>query len=155
MEPREAQSLDDLEKAEEALKGGALTIAVVKGGKLIFSAKIPGLRAILMASKALGGELAGSSVADKVVGRAAALLYAHHGVRAVFGAIMSEGAAAVLRDNGVGLKFDGLVPVIKGKDGIQTCPFERAVMGISEPEEAARAISRILPDAMAASESGT
>jgi hypothetical protein len=137
----------DLSGAEEALKGRALTIAVVKNGKLIFSTNAPGLMAIFWAHKALGGELAGSSVADKVVGKAAALIYAYHRVRAVFGATMSEGALAVLRDRGIGLKFDRLVPVIKGKDGIRMCPFERAVMDARDPEEAVRVVSRMLSDA--------
>ncbi len=137
-------SSDDLSAAEEALKGGALTIAVVKGGKLIFSAKVPGLRAIFMAARALGGELAGSSVADKVVGRAAALLYAHHGARAVFGSTMSEGGAAILRDKGIGIRFDALVPSIRGRDGVHACPFERAVRNIRDPGEAFRVLSRML-----------
>lgn len=137
-------SPDDLSAAEGALKGGGLTIAVVKGGELIFSTKVPGLRAIFMAAKALGGGLAGSSVADKIVGRAAALLYAHYGVRAVFGSTMSEGGAAILRDNGIEVRFDALVPAIRGRDGADICPFERAVMGIRDPGEAVRALSGML-----------
>ena len=152
--PRGTQPLDDLGEAERALKGGNLTIAVVKGGRLIFSTSVPGLRAIFSALGALGSEFSGSSVADKVVGRAAALLYAHYGARAVFGATLSEGAAAVLRDRGIVFGFDRLVPEIKGRDGIEMCPFERAVMGIKDPREAVREISRLLFDPPASAGEG-
>jgi hypothetical protein len=152
--PRGAQPLDDLGEAERALKSGNLTMAAVKGGRLIFSTSVPGLRAIFSALGALGGEFPGSSVADKVVGRAAALLYAHYGARAVFGATMSEGAAAVLRERGIGVRFDRLVPEIRGRDGVGMCPFERAVMGIRDPGEAVREISRLLFDPPASAREG-
>ncbi len=135
---------NDLSVAEDAIKGGGPTIAVAREGKVLFYTDTPGLKAIFEASKRLGGELRGAAVADRVVGKAAALLYVHLQVNAVFGALMSEGAAKVLRGRGVEFRFKRIIPAVKGKDGVDVCPFEMRVMHISEPEEGFRAVSEML-----------
>lgn len=124
--------------AELSLRIRGATILVVKDGEVIFSTKVPGLRAVFEAAGHLKGELKDAAVADKVVGKAAALLYAYFQVSSVFGSLMSEGAAKVFRDRGIKFRFERLVPVILGKEGRGVCPFEGRVAGVSDPEDAFR-----------------
>lgn len=130
--------------AESSLRIRRATILVVKDGKIVFSTKVPGLKAIFEAAEHLRDEFKGAAVADKVVGKAAALLYAYFQVSSVYGSLMSEGASKVFRDQGIEFRFGRLVPVILGKDRVRVCPFERRVAGISDPRNGFRILYEML-----------
>jgi len=82
--------------------------------------------------------LRGAQVADKVIGKAAALLFAYGGVRSVWAARMSEAARDFLRAAGIDFGCDELVPAILNRDGTGLCPMEQRAMGIEEPGAAFR-----------------
>lgn len=87
-----------------------------------------------------GRDLAGFSVADKVVGKAPALLYAVLGPDAVFSPVMSWTGRAVLLTSGIATSYDTLVPHIsnRAKDG--QCPMDASVEDVWEPYEAVRVL---------------
>lgn len=87
-----------------------------------------------------GRDIRGWSAADKIVGRAAAMLYLLLGVREVYAEVMSEDALTLLRIGGVCAEYGTLCRAIVNRAGTGVCPMERAVSGIDVPEEAARAI---------------
>lgn len=87
-------------------------------------------------------DFSGCSAADKIVGRAAALLFVRLGVRAVYGEVMSRGALAVLSAHGIAAEYGVLTEGIQNRAGTGSCPMELAVQGIDEPEEAYRALRR-------------
>jgi len=80
--------------------------------------------------------LRGAEVADKVIGKAAALLFAHGGVRSVWATRMSEAARDFLRAAGIAFDYDELVPAILNRDGTGLCPMEQRAMGIDDPAQA-------------------
>jgi len=80
--------------------------------------------------------LRGAEVADRVIGKAAALLFAYGGVRSVWAARMSEAARDFLRAAGILFDYDELVPTILNRDGTGLCPMEQKAMGIDDPGEA-------------------
>ena len=86
--------------------------------------------------------LEGFSAADKVVGRATAFLYCLLGVRNVHANVMSRPAAQVLEQNGIGVSYGQLVDGIINRRGTGPCPFESAVLHISDPMDALAAIRR-------------
>jgi len=77
--------------------------------------------------------LRGAEVADKVIGKAAALLFAHGGARSVWATRMSEAARDFLRATDIEFSYDELVPAILNRDGTDLCPMEQRAMGIAEP----------------------
>jgi len=86
-----------------------------------------------------GGELAilrGADVADRVIGKAAALLFAYGGVRSLWAARMSEAARDFLQTTGIVFEYGELVPAILNRDGTGLCPMEQRALGIDEPGEA-------------------
>lgn len=91
--------------------------------------------------------LSGASVADKVVGKAAALLFVYGGVREVYAAVLSEAAADALAKHGVPVVCDKLVPRIINRTGTGLCPMETRVMDTDSPQEAYRRLQEAL-DAM-------
>ena len=80
--------------------------------------------------------LRGADAADRVIGKAAALLFAYGGVRSLWAARMSEAARDFLRTTDIQFDYDELVPAILNRDGTALCPMEQRALGIDEPEEA-------------------
>lgn len=83
-----------------------------------------------------GRSLKGFSVADKVVGKAPALLYAVLGPEAVFSPVMSWTGRAVLLAAGIFVSHDVLVPHISNRAKSGQCPMDESVTNIWEPYEA-------------------
>jgi len=118
-----------------------MCLMVWKGGEVVFSSPSKGIRPHLEVIERLGREkLAGSVMADKIVGRAAALLMLYSVPAEVHAGVITTIAKELLREKGVNVFLDIEVPVIKEKDGRIYCPFEAMVQGISDPEEAYPAI---------------
>ena len=78
--------------------------------------------------------------ADKVVGKAPALLYVQLKPAAIFATAMSGDARDVLLSHGIACACDDLVPYIVNRKGDGQCPMDASVVGISDPLEGERAI---------------
>lgn len=87
-----------------------------------------------------GLNLTGFSAADRVVGRGAAFLYCLLGVKEVYARIMSRPAAEVLQAYGIICDAGTFVDGIINRKGTGPCPFEAAVMDITDADEALTAI---------------
>ena len=83
-----------------------------------------------------GRNLRGFAVADKVVGKAPALLYAILGPEAVFSPVMSWTGRAVLMASGIAVSYDTLVPHVQNRDKSGQCPMDSSVTNVWEPYEA-------------------
>ena len=94
----------------------------------------------LLAWIAEGRDLRGFSVADKVVGKAPALLYATLGPVAVFAPVMSKDARATLLANQIACGYDELVDQISNRAGNGQCPMDAAVTNVFDPYEAVSVI---------------
>ena len=83
-----------------------------------------------------GHSLRGFAVADKVVGKAPALLYAVLGPEAVFSPVMSWTGRAVLLCSGIATSYDTLVRHIQNRAKTGQCPMDSSVSNVWEPYEA-------------------
>ncbi len=132
---------NDIQRAKSFLNEGA-TCAIVKDVE-IFTTDRRGIAPLLELAEQ-GKDLSGYSAADKIVGKAAALLYVLTGVEEVYSEVMSRPAAEVLKLNGVKYSCDKLVDYIVNRKGDGMCPMERTVENISDPATAARALRQTL-----------
>jgi len=130
--------MHDLERARLRLTGKKLSLVVVKDGKVIYESGSHGITSFLEAAEFLGTKLAGSSVADKIVGRAVAFLCVHFQVSAVFAVVLSIEGVHVLKDNNVSYQSEKCVPHIQNQKGNGICPFEKLALTFTTPEEAYR-----------------
>jgi hypothetical protein len=89
-------------------------------------------------------DLNGFSAADKIVGKAAAMLFVLAEVREVYASVMSEQAIKVFLKHGVKYSCSTLVQDIINRAGTSICPMEQAVKGIENPSDAFKAIKRKL-----------
>lgn len=95
------------------------------------------MKPLLEAIETLGRDrLRGTIVADKIIGRAAALLIVYMEAAEAHAALISAAAKEVLNRYGLSYYFAKEVQSIKSRDGVIICPFERLVKEISDPEEA-------------------
>ncbi len=88
--------------------------------------------------------LQGMCVADRIIGKAAALLLLHAGVSAVYGEVMSEQAFRLLTQAGLTVRYGTLVPFIQNRAGTDRCPMERAVEAVDDPAQAPAALRAAL-----------
>jgi len=126
----------DIDIAKQTLKRENLSLVIVKDGKVIFKSNLHGIVGLLQAINSLGKQLNLTSVADKVVGRAAALLMVYSRISDVYATIISKDGLMILRKNGIKAEYDNLVPRIMNRRGDDICPFEKISSTARSPEEA-------------------
>lgn len=125
----------DLDLARALLIANKDTTLVAVRGDEIVVCRDRGVKPLLK-MVAEGRSLKGFSVADKVVGKAPALLYAVLGPEAVFSPVMSWTGRAVLLAAGIFVSHDVLVPHISNRAKSGQCPMDESVTNIWEPYEA-------------------
>jgi hypothetical protein len=118
------------------LEKKALTLVIVNSEKIIFETDTHGIMGLLNAIKVLGSKMRQSSIADKIVGRAAALLCAYSKVSAVYAVTIDENGRQILRNNDIVCQFEKIVPYILNLKQDSICPFEKLLIDISDPKEA-------------------
>jgi len=127
------------------LKERGLNLAIFKDGELVFSSSQEKLSPLVQAIEEVGLErLEGCVVADRIIGRAAALLMCLMRAREAHALVMSKEALRALERHGIAARAGELVERIMAPDGRAPCPFERLVEGVEEPEEAYRLVVRRL-----------
>lgn len=124
--------MKDILIAKEALADHA--IAVVQKGAVITS-DARGISPMLDFIGE-GKDLCGAAVADRIVGRAAALLFLYAGVREVWAAVISRPALALLLGAGVACRYDVLTEYIVNRKGDGICPMEAATLSVRDPKVA-------------------
>lgn len=80
------------------------------------------------------------SVADRVIGKAAAMLLVQMQVREAHGDIMSTKAQELLQAHGIAVSCGLLVPGILDRSGKYPCPMEQAVADLTDPHDAPAAL---------------
>jgi len=128
--------MSDLEKAKRILKERDQSLVIVKAGKTIFRSNSSGIDSVLQAIEKFGEKLSGASAADKIVGKAAALLLAYSHVAGVYADILSRKGLSTLSKHGIPVEYDLLVPEILDKERRDICPFERFASKIESPNDA-------------------
>ena len=129
--------LDELIYAKKMLKLGQYTLFLCSEGRVFFSEG----RGICPLLELVGTEeWKGACAADKIVGKAAAMLYVLLGVRAVYAEVMSEEAKNILEQYDILCQYDTLTENIINRKGTGLCPMELAVKDVEKPSDAPSAI---------------
>lgn len=123
--------MSDLETAKNNLDGHTLTLC--KGGRLITSDK----RGVTPMAELLqkGFSLSGFAAADKVVGKAAAMLFIKAKIREIYAEVISKGAINLLKSHNIAVTFDVLTDRILNRNKTGICPMETLVSNTDDIEE--------------------
>ena len=131
--------LDELTYAKEMLRRGGYTLFLCNEGKVTFSEE-RGIKPLLALAET--SEWHGAFAADKIVGKAAAMLYSLMGVRAVYAEVMSEPAKEMLKRHGIRAECETLCGNIINRSGNGLCPMEQAVLELDDPKDSLDAIHK-------------
>jgi hypothetical protein len=115
----------DVEVAKEILGNKGVTLVIVKEEKILFKSDSSGIRGLLQAIEKLKKEMYSSSVADRIVGKAAALLLAYSHVNEVYASVLSKEGLKVLEENRIKVECSNLVQTVLDRTGKNICPFEK------------------------------
>lgn len=132
--------MTDIEAAKKALAGH--TIALCKGEDVVTSDK-RGVAPMVDFIRE-GRDLRGYSTADKIVGKAAAVLFIKAGIKEAFAEVISKSAEEILSLHGVPFSFAKETERIINREGTGLCPMETAVSEINDIDTAFEAICRRL-----------
>ncbi len=122
--------MSDIEKAKKLLSGGNFTCVLCKGDTS-YTSTGKGVSPMLTFLEN-GTELRGFSAADKIVGKAAAMLFVCAGVTEVFAEVMSKAALNYLKERGIACSYGVLTDKIINRKGDGLCPMELAVIDIDD-----------------------
>jgi hypothetical protein len=128
--------MSDLDIAKGELYEEKLTLVIVKDGSVLFQTDSHRISGFLDAIEKCGASLEGSSVADRVIGKAVALLCVYAKVKEVYASVLSRKAQAIFKENRIGCQWQEIVENVLNADKTGMCPFEKTAAGISKPEEA-------------------
>ena len=126
--------MDDFEKAKYLLKKNNCSCVICGGSDVIISFE-QGIRPLVSLTES-GTDFSGFSAADKIVGKAAALLYVLLDIKNVYGGVMSQQASEVFRNSGINFEYAVLTDEIVNRMNTGICPMEDAVRNTYDPSEA-------------------
>lgn len=126
--------ITDLELAKDLLYKENLTICIVKNGSVIHKSSQKGIYPMYEAISKKHQQLGGASVADRVIGRAAAMLNVYAKTQDVFSEIVSKSAETILHNNEINLSYNQLVPYIKNRSQDDLCPIEKISSKVADTD---------------------
>lgn len=135
------ESIPDINEAKRLLSD-EIRCAVIKGNKTFLSAKkgIAPLMELIEANE----DYVGGIAADRVVGKAAALLYVKLGIKEIYAQTLSKAAVGILEKFGIKFGYDSIVEYIRNRQGDGVCPMEKAVTDVFEPNIAVETLKNTI-----------
>lgn len=142
---------NDYTKEASALLSEGVNLAFLFEDGRLFCSDGKGISDLLSVSKT-ENSLRGAIAADKIVGRAAALLYVRCKPKFLYAETLSEGGKRILERADICFSHRTLTPSIMNRKGTDICPMDDAVKDISDTDTKAayRAISNRLKELRAA-----
>ncbi len=128
--------MQDLEIAKKRLGEKGLTLGIVNKGSILFETRDHGISGFLNAIEELQTKLTGASIADRIAGKAVALLCIHCKIQAVYATTLSSAAKALFDEKCIYVEWNDLVETILNVSKSAICQFEKAVADVSNPQDA-------------------
>ncbi|MBI5034647.1 MAG: DUF1893 domain-containing protein [Chloroflexi bacterium] len=132
--------MTDLEIAKQKLNSDSLAFVIVNAGAILCAGTREGIGELIETIDALGDTLHGAALADKIVGKAVAMVARAAHIRAVYSPMMSQAACDALVVAHIPFEYDHLVPLVLNKRNDGPCPMERLTLPIDEPAQATAAL---------------
>jgi hypothetical protein len=136
--------MQDLEIAKKRLYDKDLTLVIVKNGGIVFETNSQKISGFVGAIEMFNAQLNGASVADRVAGKALALLCAYAGIQEVYAELLSRKAKAVLVANEIPFEFKDMIDNVLDVNKKDICPFEKVADSVSTPKDAYGAFKTLL-----------
>jgi hypothetical protein len=126
--------MNDLEKAKNLLKNKQYTFVAVSKGKIIKTSHERGVIPMLEIIRDYQNILAETVIADKIIGKAAALLLVGYKVKQIYAEILSQQAKEVLDQYSMFYQYGKYVDYIQNRSKNGQCPMEKLTQRINDPQ---------------------
>ena len=128
----------DLTLARTTLAAKKLTLCIAQNGEIVARDTAHGV--VPLARLCLHGQIGAyknAALADRITGRAAAILLASLGISAVHTGVLSQAAVPVLQAADIDFSYDIMAEGIKNRVGDALCPMEAlaAPLGIGDADK--------------------
>jgi len=130
------RKVSDIDIAKRDVKERGFALSIVKDRETLFQSKTPGIFVLVTAIDKERSRFKGASAADKILGKAVAMLLIYSGIKRVYASTASQDALATLEKFKIPFEFGVTVPKILNRDRTSTCQFESLVRDAQTPEEA-------------------
>jgi hypothetical protein len=117
------------------IRSGTVTCIVMKDDKVVYEADGRGVAPLMELYDTDRQKFKGAAVADKIIGKAAAMIICSAQAAAVYGEIMSRAAVQYLTERGIDHRYGRCVDIISNRTGHGICPIEKCVLEIDDPHE--------------------
>jgi len=132
-----------MEQAQR-IRAGEYTCIVIQSGQVVYEAQGRGVSPLMRLYDSDIAKFKDAEVADKIIGKAAAMILHLGGVKAVYGEIMSRAAAEYLSAKGIEHRCGRNVDIISNRTGSGICPIEKSVLDIDDPHEGINVIKETI-----------
>jgi hypothetical protein len=126
--------MSDLERAKNLLINKQYTFVAVSKGCIIKISHKRGIIPMLEIIRDYQNILAETVIADKIIGKAAALLAAGYKVKQLYAEILSKQAKEVLEQYSIFYQYGKYVNYIQNRSKSDQCPMEKLTQNINEPQ---------------------
>ena len=136
---------NNLEKAIKILEEEKDLTLVLVLNENIYKSSEKGIKPLLQLLNS-GKNYLNYSAADKIVGKAAAMLYKLLNINDIYGEVMSISAINFLEQNNINFKYKIKTKEIINRKGTGICPMEETVLNIENPTEAKKLLENKLKE---------
>jgi hypothetical protein len=135
--------MKDLDLAHFLLEEEKWNLVIVKEGEVLFSSRERGVAPFFHAVQSMVESLHNAALADRIVGSAVAMLCLHAGIISVHAVIASQRALDMLKEQGVSITSENVVPCISNYDGTDLCAFEKLAANCQSPSQLLSALQSL------------
>ncbi len=125
--------MKDIDLAKLILKEEDLTLVVIRNGEVIFKSKDKGIKPMYILATEMKTKAQGGYLADKVIGKGAAMLCGYIGINEVYTELISNGGIITLNKNNIPFTIEESCAYIKNRDKTDYCPIEKLSIEIEDP----------------------
>ncbi len=134
--------MKDLQIAKEILNQENLALCVVKDEKVIYKSTKKGIYSLYMIATTMPDQMKGASLADKTIGKAAAMICKSLEVKEIYSYLVSTPAVSVFGRERI--HFTKEVPMIMNREKNDSCPMEKIAYNTNSTERLLKEIKEFL-----------
>ena len=134
--------MSDIETAKKLFADGEYTCVLCRNGAVVTRTE-RGIKPLIDFIDS-GKDYCGFAAADKIVGKAAALLYVRLGIKALYAETLGVAAKDICLRYGISVEYGTLTDGIVNRRGDGLCPMEKAVENTDDPNDAYIAVKAAL-----------
>ncbi|MDZ7671934.1 MAG: DUF1893 domain-containing protein [Halanaerobiales bacterium] len=136
--------MNEKELAINELNNSEYSLIIVKSNKIVYKSKKESVGSIVGLLENNPEILKDAIVADKIIGRAVAMICDYSSVNFCYGKIVSKGAVDIFEKRNLEYEAENIVKAIKNRDNTDLCPIEKLTLDVDDSEEGIKRIKEFI-----------